>query len=515
MVCLYKSKLTIAGKAATVAASLALGSVLLVGCGSGTASSAASESSSASASSAAAAADVEGYVTAAAYRAAEPAPEILGISGISTNNAWTEVGKLDWSAPVYYIMGTDINSNPNPYMYNAVLNALNGNENAQPTIVYTTRQGGPMAAMYEYGADADSDAAWNMLPDIIVGVGQGEVVDYSAEGYAPAAGEANGVGDYSPVGIKYDNTNIYTMIDTMYNLAEAADGAVAQSNGSAKLRYGSATDIAAQYEQYVKGTQGYVLSQLGGAELKKVALVSDYDAATGTYKLTQTGVAEGTATANRYLEATQFVATNIADGMEADPVEETAAAQGGQGQGGQGGQGGGRAASAPSVTVTIDELADVDLILLGSQAGQENIASTEDILASFTDDMKQKTYWVNSDTSSAGSMYGVVMNSVENAQNIGRILGCLYPEYIDQDQWIAYYYDNFYHLNQSDLANTIDNAMDGVRNWDASGSELTSWTTDDVSDYDKAAVEKKLGEGTKYIADNASSVNELLAASGR
>ena len=107
------------------------------------------------------------YVTAAAYRAAEPAPEILGISGVSTNNAWTSVGVLDWSAPVYYIMGTDINSAPNPYMYNAVLNVANGNEDAQPTLVYTSRQGGPVAAMYEYGADADSDAVWNMLPDII------------------------------------------------------------------------------------------------------------------------------------------------------------------------------------------------------------------------------------------------------------------------------------------------------------------------------------------------------------
>ncbi len=505
VICLYKSHLKVISKAAAVAASLALGSALIVGCSSTASHTPAPEPDTSST----AAADVEGYVTAAAYRAAEPAPEILGISGVSTNNAWTSVGVLDWSAPVYYIMGTDINSAPNPYMYNAVLNVANGNEDAQPTLVYTSRQGGPAAAMYEYGADADSDAVWNMLPDIIVGTGQGESVDYSQANYAPAAGEANGTPDYAPDGIKYDSTNIYTMIDTMYNLAESADSIVSESNGAKKLRYGNATDIARRYEQYVKGTQGYILSQLASGKLKTVALVSDYDAATGTYKLTQTGVAEGTATANRYLEATQFVATNIADGMETDPVDESAAQQGGRGQGG------GRGASAATATVTQDQLADVDLILLGSQAGQENIASTEDILASFTDDMKQKTYWVNSDISSAGSMYGVVMNSVENAQNIGRILGCLYPEYIDQDQWIAYYYDNFYHLNGSDLASTMDSAMDGVRNWDAAGSELTAWTADDATGYDKAGVEKKLADGAKYIADNASSVNGLLAASGR
>ncbi len=421
-----------------------------------------------------AAADATGYVTCAAYRAAESAPEILGLSGVSTNSAWQNVGVLDWNAPYYYIMGTNLNVNANPYMVNAVENNATGTSDAQPSLVYTQRQGGPMANMYAYGVNADSDAAWNMLPDVILGTGQKTAVDYSDAAYAPAAAAANGATDYNPIGIKFDSTNIYTMIDTMYNLASAGDQIVAESNGTKKLRYGNATDIAKQFEKYVKGLQGYVLKNASAK--KTVALVKNYDAASGTYELVPTGVAEGTATANRYLEAVQNVAVNLGDSQ---------------------------------TTATKDDLANVDLIMLGSQSGKENIASTEDILASFTSDMTAKTYWVNSAHNSAGSCYGVTMNAVENAQNLGRILGCLYPELIDQDNAICYYYDNFYHITTDGLASTIDNAMDGVRNWDATGSDLTSWTESDASDYSEAAFEALLDEGVAYI-QSSSNVPSIL-----
>lgn len=415
-----------------------------------------------------AAADATGYVTCAAYRAAESAPEILGLSGVSTNSAWQSVGVLDWNAPYYYIMGTDLNTNANPYMVNAVENTATGTSNAQPSLVYTQRQGGPMANMYAYGVNADSDAAWNMLPDVILGTGQKTTVDYADAAYAPAAGAANNDPDYNPIGIKFDSTNIYTMIDTMYNLASAGDQIVAESNGTKQLRYGNATEIAKQFEKYVKGLQGYVLKNASAK--KTVALVKNYDAASGTYELVPTGVAEGTATANRYLEAVQNVAVNLGDSQ---------------------------------TTATKDGLANVDLIMLGSQSGKENIASTEDILASFSSELTAKTYWVNSAHNSAGSCYGVTMNAVENAQNLGRILGCLYPELIDQDNAVCYYYDNFYHITTAGLASTIDNAMDGVRNWDAAdGSDLTNWTESDAADYNEASFEALLDEGVAYIQSN-------------
>lgn len=147
--------------------------------------------------------------------------------------------------------------------------------------------------------------------------------------------------DYNPIGINFDSTNIYTMIDTMYNLASAGDQIAAESNGTKQLRYGSATDIAKQFEKYVKGLQGYVLKNASAK--KAVALVKNYDAASGTYELVPTGVAEGTATANRYLEAVQNVAVNLGDSK---------------------------------TTATKDDLAGVNLIMLGSQSGKENLLWT-------------------------------------------------------------------------------------------------------------------------------------------
>lgn len=82
-------------------------------------------------------ASTEGLVTIAAYRAAESAPEILGITGVGTNSAWTGEGALTWGAPVYYLMGTDRNTSPNPYMVNAVAKSEGTNPNASPTSIYS------------------------------------------------------------------------------------------------------------------------------------------------------------------------------------------------------------------------------------------------------------------------------------------------------------------------------------------------------------------------------------------
>lgn len=430
-----------------------------------------------------AAADTSKYVTCASYRAAEPAPELLGLSNIATNTAWASDGELNWGAPYYYIFGTSAyNSNPNPYMVNAVYNAQNSAAISAGTLTAATpsmvidnyRSGGPTASMEAYGAKEGNEVVWDLLPDVILGNLKG--YDYNSAEFAPAAGAANGVPNYSTIGVVYDSTNIYTMIDGMYNLAAAGKQAAATTGKT--TRYGNPTDIAEDYELYVKGIQGYVLKQLGSKEKKTVALIGNYDPATGTYTLVSTGVAEGTAASNRYLEAVQFISNNLGNEKQ---------------------------------TVTSAELDDVDLIMVGSQAGSEVLSDTETIVGSLTTAQQKKTYWVNSANGSAGSCYGVVMNSVENAQNFGRIVGCLYPEYVDQSDLIAYYYQHFYHLKASTLNEAIANAMDGVRNWNNTAADATSWEKSDVKDYNEAATKKILMTGAKYIKNNPTKVNSLLA----
>ena len=429
----------------------------------------------------------DGYVTAAATRAAQPAPEILGLSGVEeTNNSWYDVtqrlNSLDWSAPKYYLMANlTYNISPNPYFYNYLFDT-----SGKQVVINPSRSGkmGPRASLGTYGEDQTDDDVWNMLPDVVIGtMAKTGTADYSSDAYAGAISEAKGV-TYNPVGIDYVMNTNAGFINDMYNIASAADQIVASSNGTKQLRYGNATEIAKQYEEYIRGTQGYVLAELAanGEDQKVVASVNSYDPTTGTYKIIASGYSEGTASTNRYLEAAEAVSVNLIDELKLTV------------------DGNGLA------TCTAEQLAQADLVLVGCQSdnsSKEDLANVSDILGTMDSEQKAKCYYVTDANNSAGSMYGVTMNSVENAQNIGRILGCLYPEYIDQDDWICYYYDNFYHIKSNKLAEAVDNAMDGVRNWDASGADAeataTSWTVEDASTYNEADVQAKINRGIAYL----------------
>ncbi len=403
----------------------------------------------------------DGYVTAAAARAAMPTPEMLGLTGIE-DNASTFSSVTSWDSPKYLLMGSDLNTSPNPYFYNTLLQSTGNNTEATPTVlVNPSRSGdgrGPGQGLGKYGADETDDAVWNAKPDVVIGGGG---IDYDTAEYAGAVDS-----NYHPKSVAYNFSVFENLIDSTYNTAFAGD-AVAKATGK-KLRYGSATTIAQNYEKYIKGTRAYILKRLTDEhkDVKTIAVVSAVNE-DGTVTLVKTGVEEGTASTNRLIEATQTVATNLGDSEQ---------------------------------TVTKEDLVKkADLILIGGQTGSgEALADTDAIKASLGADALAKCYYVNGG-GSAGSMYGVVMNSAENAQNIGRILGCLYPEYVDQDDWISYYYDNFYHIKTSSLGEAIDSAMDGVVNWDATGSDRTQWTAKDASTYNKKSVQRKIDTGIAYL----------------
>ncbi len=439
----------------------------------------------------------DGYVTAAASRAAQPAPEILGLSGVEETGADTGAaayGKQEWDNPKYYIMGdATYNTSPNPYMVNAVSVVSKTDPNAKPTIVQnTSRAGGgrgPMGALATYSTDTTDDAVWNMKPDVVVGIGtaQGNA-DYTSEAYAGAAAQANGWASYSPIGVEYLTATNANIIKEMYELAEAGDKVVADSSNTKKLRYGSAVEIAKNFERYIVGTQGYILKAInaGTVSKKTVAAVSSYDEASQTFTLLQSGVAEGTASSNKLLEACEQVSDNLIDKLGKE-------------------------------TATAEELAQADAIVIGGQSGGAGEALTDPnaIVAKMDASLVKKTYYVDSEKANPGSMYGVVMNSVENTQNIGRVLGFVYPEVVDQDDWMCYYYDKFYHIKSDKLAEVIDKAMDGVRNYDATdAASYMTWTEADASTYSADAVQAKIQEGVSYLKGfDAEQLNASLVPS--
>ena len=350
-----------------------------------------------------------------------------------------------------------------------------------------------MSALNPYDASDDTaaqNAVWELQPHIILGTGSDTIPENESTFYVDR-GDAAVVeaaldlesGSYNPIGVTYDRVNLPHMIATMYRLAEAADEVV-EDDSSLSARYGDPIEIAKDYERYIVGQKGIVKKAIDGGNVKTktIALVESYDSDAKTYEVITDGVAEGTATTNRYLEAVQGVTNNYYDTV----------------------------GEAGASSVTADQLKDnVDVIILGTAAGTDNTGSVKDYLQA--DGLADKTFycvnWAN------GSAFGTTVNSVENAQNIGRILPCVYPEVLDQSDMIAYYYDTFYHLKSGSIASIIDERMDGVRNWAKSDSaSYTNWDASDVSDYNHDQVENLLKYGIVYL-NSQSGLSDYLTPS--
>lgn len=425
----------------------------------------------------------DGYVTGASPRPGAPGLDMLGITNVEADPTGLKcaLGEQTWASPKFYIWGsTYYNTNANPYLTNAVINYNAGSTIAAPsavaggnTAVRTETQpgGNPDAGICLYGVHDEANALWDLKPDVINGTNADTCI-YTGDEYKAAF--PAGFENYNPVGVRYNYNSISDIIGSMYRLAAAADTVVAQSNGTKRLRYDeSATTIAQNYEEYIHGLQGFILQQLEAnkAAKKTVAIVMSYDEASQTYTLMNDQ--SGSATALRYLEVVQNVATNLGDTYP---------------------------------TATQDQLAKADLIILNTTVSDSN-----SMLGTFTSSMQAKTYYTVNGNQQIGCTYSVARNSVDNAQDMGRILGCLYPEYITQDDLICYYYDEFYHIRSEVLGELLDNAMDGVVNWDATGSDRTNWTAADTDGYSKASVQAKLDLGTAWIAKNAATVSSTMA----
>ncbi len=448
------------------------------------------------------ASSTSGLLTGAATRAAMPSIEILGLSSVEesgqsidltvgSNGLYSNI--YNWSQPKYALMATSLNSELSPYLANFAI--------GQGTMaVYNeSRDGGngPNAAL---DADDQTDQSVLALADLVVGNGDGA----------------------DPNAVAYSFSNYSDLVATMYAIAVAADNLLTQpAYSNVSLRYddvfSSATAIAELYEQYTMGTIGAVMEALSGegdvtVPLRTVALVEDVweDDDSGLMFQLMTGgsaINDGTASVNRYLETTVYTGISLSGGSGtlslatnlADTVDSNT-----------------HTAVNPDtkesvIVVSADELASVNLIMVG---GQQSSSNYGDIMEALEDrGLLSKTYFVENN-SSAGAQYGVVMNSVENAQNVGRILGCLYPEVIDQQSWLAYYYENFYHIKITELTYVMNNALDGVRCWNATNTTTVAgaveWNLSDAystSYSNSAAVETVLSTGLTYLCANTEYVS--------
>jgi hypothetical protein len=430
------------------------------------------------------------YVTAAATMDAMSSPEILGLTGIEETDFGTfyTTPVQNWQTPKYTLYGTGINIAYNPYFAAEVALAGSG-----PAIDqcrsgdWADTTDDPDAALALYPSGTNDDSVWEVLPDIVIGTNGNDptaLTNYATS--ATSCGYTVYPVDFcNPTGAGLNASSPY-LINNMYDIAAAADTAQAATGKALRYsgegqQYATAEAIAEAYEAYVRGTQGYILSQLpqdaegNPAITATFALVIAYDSYTGLYTIAPTGVADGSACEYRYVEACRYVANNY----------NTTA--------------GGITADAATL------FANSNLVMIGSQGLA--YADQQTIYNSFTATQQASTYWVNAaDGTCPGATYGVVMNSAENAQNYGRILGCLYPQYISQSDWVAYYLDRLEHLDTTNTAAFLNNVNLAMNNggiatyvgvpWYNGSTIGYGWV---VSTYNPITVADRLIVGIDYL----------------
>lgn len=435
-------------------------------------------------------------VTASVTPASQTAVQMLGMSCLEDPSSGSAPTSLDnyWGSgtpggALKYIIDADpaVSQSPDPY----AVNALKG---ASPSVVYYATHIGagafntgikqPKSALAEIGENEYSDQVWSMLPDVLVGTHAtkaGDQTNYRDElnnsvniinGKASKEGvEAFGDGSYNPQAVDYNSDTMATIIDSTYRIAEAAKVTVTASKGAKMLRFGdadSALDIATTYEEYVKGSQGYVLYRLQQEkkDKKTVAVVaSAEETEAGTvFKLTQPLNTSNSAKENRAVEALKNVA-NIMPGDENNQA-------------------------------TLADLEKADMILVDISVGA---GSKQTAIVDKLGSLKAKTYWSSAEAGTAqGTIYDYSRNNTEIGQNYGRLIACVYPEYLDQSDMVTFWFDKFLHVKSSMLSTIVPKAMSGTRNWDNS-NDYTTWTSSTIKGYNAANVQAKLETGSAYL----------------
>lgn len=416
-------------------------------------------------------------ITATAHRAAAP---ILGIMGV---NAVCGFGMINGGAPssledaetrvALGIWGTNINSKPDPYYWNYFYNfyaSKNGLEESEDALVNLNVAASPMQAdqtlLEEYG---NISVSLSKRPEIVVGCsssGRGTDTngyDTQLDTIRSFAKDSpyyqEGDESYYPELVSYQTTTIKEMIQSVHALADAITN-VQKKDSTKKTRYGNVQKIASDYEDYVYGIIAYVREELAakGMSQKKIAVVTSIDG-NGQYTIADNYSQAATSLVRAY-EYAMTVTTNLCDDY--------------------------------GTTVTTEQLLKADAIITFNNS---NI--TEEALVNSFNGAEYNGIII-SNTPSA--MYGVTMNSVENAMGYAYTIGSLYSDVLDIDpvDLCAYFYEYFCHVSDKDGLNKVittnfadTNLPDGV-------------TGTLSSDYSASKIQSQLRKGKSYYNTYAS-----------
>lgn len=427
-------------------------------------------------------------VTVAAHRAAQTAPEFLGANLVtsaqlvdSTGKTAAEVLELAKTRPMLGVFGSSANENPDPYIYNYFYNtyAAAHGKTLSANHVYDTATGNPFQADTTIVPEYGTSISLVRRPDILFGTGAANdktYVELIAD--LPENKDDNPDNDYNPRLVAYQITTTYDMITAIQNLADEMQEVIDESNGKKKARYGDPTIIADNYEKYIKGIQFYILSQLEskGVQKKVVAIIDPKDLGDGTFTAFNSNVPSGTAGSTRAAEYVETTTTNIIEELNIKNIGT---------------------AETPAYKLTAQELTQADVIFI---SGTQGATMTEDEFVTMLVD----TYNVDKDdiptiyASNPDAVYGIIMNSTENALGFGVYQGFIYFDDLGFNPIYAaaFFYENFYHLTDA-------NALQSAISANFQNASLPSKVTTDLSNYSSKDFEAKLVEGMKYYEKHA------------
>ena len=487
--------------------------------------------------------DQKNWITTAAHSQGWITPEVLGITNTTSRtqelpvNEDGSVGMTLENAKKHAalgVFGSDINDVPNPYHYNYFFNvyaAANGLQ-ASPLGTYTLSQGivgiGPAQAATtpgysKYGTTVPG--SFYLEPDILIGVGS---IDNSTNppttGYTAALNTYNeaklaaepGAKAYNPYQIDYITPHVYSFLQTMYELADVVDQ-IKEADNTKVTRYGDPQVITSDIEKYVKGLESYVIKQMKEDNVEPLTVAVVDSGVTNTlrssnliqsneYVLNDKNTSsQSTTTFSRVGEFVEDTSINLVDAIgnldkQTTPLEAN-----------------NRNYNATYYVCTADqiaELADVVLfcdVLSSVPENQGNSKVNEfkqDVVDRCTTQaLKEKVKDIEVMASTFDCVGSIGANSCENLLGMAYYTAYLYPQYLNQFDVAAYWYENFYHVSDLDKLQSVmasNFATSSVQ--DAYADQYSAANLN----YDKQAIEDKIIEGMMYYEDNEDEFKDKL-----
>lgn len=300
----------------------------------------------------------------------------------------------------------------------------------------------------------------------------------------------------------------------LYDMAQVTEEIKAEDETKV-TRYGNdAYAIAETFEELFLGAQAAILEQIenGTVEQKVIAVVSSVDKDTQTAEIAWSDASVQLGNVNMQAHAPQYalqdVTVNLAyvlsGGAEPTdtaegPAEDESEQQGQGGQGGNGGSGStggqGQVNSAPGGTITISlaELAQADVIICTGQntTGTSQSDVEEAFAAAGITDIPTGIY-VNPTNVGTGNF------DADKCVFTLNWLGAVYPEVFSSTDLLAYFYSEIAHVDDEYLANVL-----------ALNCASMTLVGDDTLDHDSAyyldrvaAVQGVVDEGMDYLVAN-------------